>query len=79
MHTSTKAPNNKHMGKSGLGFLYPDRDPDHSQTLMGSKLDQDPSSVFEVDPICGILHNYANKQTNGHESHISLTDVIILS
>ena len=26
------------------GILYPDGDPDHSQYLMGSKLDQDLSS-----------------------------------
>ena len=25
-------------------FRYPDSDPDHSQDLMGSKMDQDPSS-----------------------------------
>ena len=27
-------------------FLYPDGDLDHSQNLMGSNLDQDPSSAF---------------------------------
>ena len=27
-------------------YLYPDSDPDHSQNLMGSKLDQDLSSDF---------------------------------
>ena len=27
-------------------FLYPDGDPDHSQNVMGAKLDQDPSSHF---------------------------------
>ena len=27
-------------------YVYPDSDPDHSQNLIGSKLDQDPSSDF---------------------------------
>ena len=43
-HTSAKAHNNEQMGKSGLFLLYPNSDPDDSQHLMGSKLDQDPSS-----------------------------------
>ena len=44
------------MGKSGL-FLYPDGDPDHSQNLMGAKLDQDLSSDFFMQ-----LCNPANRQ-----------------
>ena len=37
LHTSAKACNNK---------LCPEGDPDQSQNLMGSKLNQDPSSHF---------------------------------
>ena len=33
------------MRKSGL-FLYPDNALDHSQNLMGSKMEQDPSSLI---------------------------------
>ena len=29
-----------------MDFLYPGSDPDQSQNLMGSKLDQDPSEFF---------------------------------
>ena len=34
-------------------FLYPEVDPDHSQNLMGSKLDQDLSFVFfrRIQPV----------------------------
>ena len=32
-------------------FLYPHDDPDHLQNLLGSKLDQEPSShFFQEDP-----------------------------
>ena len=51
------------MGKSGL-FLYPDSNPDHSQSLMGSKSDQDPS--FQKDAISSMyLILLRNKQQNG--------------
>ena len=35
--------------------MYPDSDPNHSQNLMGSKLDQDPSSILPISSICLIL------------------------
>ena len=51
------------MGKSGLYF--PDGDPDHSQNLMGSKLDQDSSSDFLLRKIQSVVFdNPANKQTD---------------
>ena len=31
--------------------FFPDSDPDHSQNLMGSKLDQDPFSGFYFQPV----------------------------
>ena len=53
-------------GKIWIFFLDPDGDSDRSQNLMGSKLDQDPSSdFFHEDPtssICVIL--LTNKQLN---------------
>ena len=53
------------MGKSGLSFFVPSG-PDHPQSLMGPKLNQDPfSDVFQEDPtscICVIL--ITKKQTN---------------
>ena len=53
------------MGKSGFFFWYPDGDPDHSQNLMGSKLDQDPSPVFLSQRSNEqFLHNPTNKQTD---------------
>ena len=60
-------------------FLYPHNDPDHSQNLMGSKLEQDPSSYFSfvdlISSICVIL--LTDKQTNGHEFKTSLVEVTI--
>ena len=50
VQTFSKADTNKQMGKSR--FIYPDGDPNHSQNLMGSKLDQDPSSdLYECQPV----------------------------
>ena len=55
-------------------FLYPDCDPYYSQNLMGSKLDQDPSSDFShevlTSSICVVPLTY--RQTNGHENNTSL-------
>ena len=49
MHTSAKACDNKQMETSGLYFiLYPDSDPDHSQNLMGPKMDHGPSSYLTL-------------------------------
>ena len=54
-------PHNKtKMTKSGF-FVYPEAEPDHSQKLMGSKLDRNgfSDSFHEVvtSSICIILHN----------------------
>ena len=50
-------------------LLYLDDDPDHTQNLIGSKLDQDQSSDFfhdvKTSSICVIL--LTNRQTNGNE------------
>ena len=43
--------------------LYPCGNWDHSQNLMGSKFNQDPSH-FYVAPTSCILDNVVNKQTN---------------
>ena len=37
------------MGKV-FDILFPGGDSGHSEILMGSKLDQDPSSIFNEDP-----------------------------
>ena len=60
-------------------LLYPDSDPDHSQNLMGSKLEQDPSGFFSLEEgptssICVILQT--NKQTNCHENNTSLAEIM---
>ena len=55
-------------------FLLPDRDPDHSQNLMGSRLDQDPSSDFCIK-FQPAVFAYFCKETNGHENNTSLEDV----
>ena len=57
-------------------FLYTIGDPDHSQNLVESKLDQDPLSFFQEDTtssICVILLTYerTEKQTNVHENNTS--------
>ena len=48
--------------------MYPDNNPDQSQNLMRSTLDQDPAfDIFQEDPtssICVML--LTNKQTNTH-------------
>ena len=63
-HTTAKASNNKYIGKYGfINFLYPDSDSDHSQNLMGSKLDQDPSDFPLGRSNQQYLHNPASKQT----------------
>ena len=53
------------MGMSeSLIFWCPGGDPEHSQNVIGSKFDQDPSSCFHEDlssSICVIL--LANRQT----------------
>ena len=59
------------MRKSGLFFLYPDSDPDHSQAVIGSKLDQDPSSDSFHEDLC----NPVNRQINGHENNIFFEEV----
>ena len=65
------------MGKFRISFLYPDDDPDHSQYLVGSKLDQDQSSEDfpgrSTSSICVIL--LTNK--HGHGKIVSLVEVII--
>ena len=65
-----------------LIFLYDDLD--HSQHLMGSKLDQDPYfDIFSLSSKQQYLRNIANKlkdtqQTkNGHENNTSLEELKI--
>ena len=71
------------MGKIQILFLYPDSDPDQSQNVMGSKLDQDQSpGIFvtqvSISSICLILltNKQANRETNGHENNTSLAEEI---
>ena len=58
------------MGKSEY-YEYSDGDSDHSQNLMGSKLEQDPSFDILYNPA-----NKQNRQTKGHENYTSLVEVI---
>ena len=67
------------MGKAGFFiFCYPDGDPGHPQNLMGSKLDQEPSSDFfhkvPISSICTV--RLTNRQINGYENNTSLAKVI---
>ena len=66
------------MGKSELFFLHPDSDPDHSQSLMGYKLEQHPASAFfQEDPTCSVCiilltNKGSNKQTDKLINNTSL-------
>ena len=70
--------------------MYPDSDPNHSQTLMACRLDQNASSdFFQEDPSSSILvilltnrkipqkNGETNKKTNGHENNTSKAEVIM--
>ena len=54
--------------RSLIFFLYPNVDPDHSQNLMGSKLDREPSAHFLhedlASSICLILLTSRQTVTN---------------
>ena len=53
-------------------------DPDYSQNLMGSKLDQDPSDFFhdvQTNSIC-IIHLTNKQKKKSHENNASLAEVI---
>ena len=86
MQTSAKACNNKKV--EIRIFLYPDDNSDHSQNLMGSTLNPDPSSDFYFEiptsSICVILltnkqiDKQSNKPTNGHEDNTFLVEVKLL-
>ena len=58
--------------------VCPVGDPDHSQNLMKSKLQQDQSAdFFQEDPTSSICVIWLTKKTNGHENNTSLMEVII--
>ena len=52
MQTSTMV-HNKKVNRKILKFWFPDGDPDHYLSLMGSRFDQDPSSYFfmKLEPL----------------------------
>ena len=55
--------------------MYPDGDPDHSQTLTESYLDQEPTFEYFFwgdDPGISIFGNPADKQTNKRSIKCSL-------
>ena len=61
--------------------LYPENNPDHYQSLTGSKLDQDSSSDFFIKIQPAVFTQsckQTDKQTNGYKNNTSLSDVIII-
>ena len=59
--------------------MYPDGDPDASQTLIASKLDSDPLDFFrKIQLVVYHVNKQADKRANDNKNNTSLAEVIKL-